>query len=290
MTDNAKPGRFGAADEIGAVNLLTAEHVVRAAALVKRGKVYSLSVPVTPKSLGYAQRKYEVHIHAPLGLPVMASNRVCGLDEFVMIWPGLGTHVDGLGHVGIDGRYYNGLGLPDFAAAEGLKKLGTEKIPPVAARGVMLDITAVRGVEMLEGGEAITVADIEQALAREKLSLATGDVVLLRTGWIRVRDEDPQRYLASSPGLGKEAARFLARHGVVVVGCDQGSTDVHPAEDPTEFAPVHQINLTENGIYQLQHITLEALARDGVHEFMFVLGIPRLAGTSQMMVDPLAIC
>ncbi|MEL7028856.1 MAG: cyclase family protein, partial [Pseudomonadota bacterium] len=282
---------YGPDDELGALNRLTPDHAARAASLVKSGRSYSLAVAVDADSPAYGVRKYECHVHMPFNYATNSifANELTAVDEFVMLWPGVGTHIDGLGHIGVAGRFYNGRTVSDIVDVGGLKAFSTHTLPPIVTRGVFVDVAAAHGVDMLEGGYAIGPEEIEAALRRADLSLESGDVLLIRTGWIKLRERDPERYLASAPGISRASAEYLAECGVVLVGCDQGCTEADPAEVEGEFAPVHQINLAKHGVYQLQHITLEGLAADGVNEFMFVLGVPRLAGPSQMVVDPIAI-
>lgn len=286
-----RPSHFGPNDTLGAINLITPEKMVQASKLVRSGKTYSMALIATPKTPGYTLRRYEIHIVAPIngtGMPVGA-NRVTGYDEYLSVWGGLGTHLDGLGHVGIDHYYYNGTHANDFYDFAGLKKFGTHALPPIVTRGLMLDIAAWKGVDMMQGGEVITVDDIRATASAQNVEIQSGDVVVLRTGWIKMIEIDGQKFLGSSPGVGLEAAQYLADCGVVIIGADQATTEVHPAEDPATFAPGHQLNLAQNGVYHLQLLTLEELHQNRVHEFMFCLGLPRLYGATQMVANPFAV-
>lgn len=286
-----RPSRFGADDCLGAINLITPQKMVEAAKLVKRGKTYSMALVATPQTPGYSLRRYEIHVVSPVtgtGAPI-ASNQITGYDEYISVWGGLGTHLDGLGHVGINHYYYNGRHADEIYDFAGLKQYGTHALPPIVTRGVMLDIAAWKGVDMMQGGEVITVDDLRATARAQNVELLSGDVVVLRTGWIKMIDIDGPAFLASSPGIGLEAAQYLADCGVVIIGADQATTEVHPAEDPATFAPVHQLNLAQNGVYHLQLLTLEDLHENRVHEFMFCLGLPRLHGASQMIANPFAV-
>ncbi|VAW00919.1 Probable polyketide cyclase [hydrothermal vent metagenome] len=286
------PSRFGADDEIGALNFLQPENILAATALVKRGETYSLAIPTGPETPAYPPRSFQMNIVSPgqYGGSTWGKNKAGGIDEFFTVWPGIGTHFDGLGHIAIGHKFYNGSPSEEVYDHTGVKKFGTETIPPIVTRGVLLDIAALRGVDIMEPGDVITPGDIEAAMERQGVEIRSGDVVMLRTGWIKTAETEPEKFIGSVPGLGKTGAQYLADAEVVIIGVDQYSTEVMPAEDADEFIPVHQLDLAINGVYHLQNVMLEDLARDGVNEFMFVLGLPKFVGATQMTANPVAIC
>ncbi len=286
------PSRFGAEDEMGALNFLAPEKVLQAARLVKEGRSYSLAVPTGPDTPAYPPRSFQMHIVSPAqyGGTTWGANQAGGIDEFMITWAGIGTHLDGLGHIAINNRFYNGNSADEVYEHTGVKKFGTHTLPPIVTRGVLLDIAALRGVEVMQPGEVITPDDMEAAMKSQGVALERGDALMLRTGWIRLMESDPEKFMGSIPGIGKAAAAYLADAEVSLIGLDQYATEVMPAEDEDEFIPVHQLNLAMNGIYQLQNLQLEELAKDGVWEFLFVLGLPRFVGATQMTANPVAIC
>ena len=95
----------------------------------------------------------------------------------------IGTQFDGLGHIGIGDLFYNGNNRLDFAKAEGLQKLGVENVGAIATRGVLVDVAGYKGVERLEGGYEITLADLQGALRKQGTEIHSGDVVLVHSGW-----------------------------------------------------------------------------------------------------------
>ncbi|MFO0348686.1 MAG: cyclase family protein, partial [Alphaproteobacteria bacterium] len=194
-----------------------------------------------------------------------------------------------LGHVGIGHRYYNGMEAKDFVSPGGLTKLGTENIPPMATRGILLDMTKLKGVKMLAAGTAINRKEIDAAAKAAGVTIGKGDVVLFHTGYLALAAKEPAKFIAEQPGLGKEGAAYLASLGVVAVGADTAALEVIPFEDKTEAFPVHQILLARNGVHILENINTAELARDGATAFLFVLGQPRFQGAVQMVVNPIAI-
>lgn len=277
------PSRYGPNDEIGAANLLTPSVVRRATGLVTQGKTYALGLEVNSKTPGYPPRHIDHYLLENIG------SDHSNLDDIVTGWLNVGTQIDGLAHMGIGGVFYNGNKSADIVDANGLKKLGIEKVPPLVTRGVLLDMARYKGVQALQGGQAFTVADIEGACRQQGVQIERGDVVLLHTGWMDTMSGDTLRYYDSQPGPGRAVAEYLATKGIVALGSDTPRVDVVPFETPQEFFPVHQTLITKNGIYLLESVNTSALARDGVHEFLFVLGQPRFTGASQTIVNPVAI-
>jgi kynurenine formamidase len=154
---------------------------------------------------------------------------------------------------------------------------------------VLLDMAKLYGVKTLAAGTVLNRAELERAARNQHVEIRKGDVVLLHTGWLASSAADAAKPRSESPGLGKGGARYLADLGVVAVGSDTFAVEVVPAEDETEYGPVHQILLAMNGVYLLENMDTRALAADEATEFLFVLGQPRLVGTVQAIVNPIAI-
>lgn len=285
------PSKYGADDTLGAYNNLSPERVVQAAGLIKTGKTYSLGVVVDRDTPAYGSRSFQLFaVASGTGAgESLGSNKGTANDDWVMTWLGIGTQIDGLGHFGIDHKYYNGTDVADFWQADGLTKFGTHELPPLVARGVLLDIAGYLGAKQLAAGTVINRAEIDGAAAKQGVTFGEGDVVILNTGWQSKATEDPDAFLAGEPGLGKEGAEYLAGLGVVAVGSDSWAVEVIPFEDETEIFPVHQILLAKHGVYTLENIVTEELVADEGWEFLFVLGQLKLKGAVQMMINPVAI-
>ncbi len=116
-----------------------------------------------------------------------------------------GTHVDGLNHVCINGRHYNGLVAHDIAGTFGTSKLGMEATPPIITRGILIDVSKLRGVDVLETNFVISPDDIEAVLGKSHNSLKKGDTILFRTGWGKLWMNDNDKYSGAVPGVGKKA-------------------------------------------------------------------------------------
>lgn len=284
------PSAYGAADELGAANLLSAETTLQAVKLVQTGKVYPLAVPIDKNLPAYRHRSFHLYNVQPeeAGGKTSGPNRFTLNDELVNGWTGVGTQLNGLGHIGIDNTYYNGNKASDFVTTEGVTKLGIEKVPPIVTRGIVLDMVAHYGLPIVPAATEFGVSDLKAVLKKEGITLRKGDVVLFNTGWLELIGKDDKKFLEVEPGIGMEAAQWLASQGIIAFGGDTWATEIYPAKDGREF-PVNQFMLAKKGIYNLELIDSRALVRDKAFEFMFVLGQPLYKGSTQVNVNPVAI-
>ena len=285
------PSKYGAQDTLGALNELNPNKTKRAAELVKLGKTYALGIETGPDSPAYSPRTYNVtvlQLDDGMGTP-MGSNMATGNDDLMTFWMGIGSQIDGLGHMGENHRYYNGNMARDFVTPTGLTKLSIDKLPPIASRGILLDVAKLMDKAILSEGTAINSAEIKAAAKAAGVTIEAGDVVLFHTGWLNVMESDPDRFMAGEPGLGLDGARYLASLGVAAVGSDTWGLEVLPGEKATELFPVHPELLAKNGVYILENMDTRALAADGATEFLFVLGVPRFVGAVQAVINPVAI-
>lgn len=284
------PSAYGAHDEIGAANLLTADVVKKAIGLVTTGKTYSLGVSVSKDLPAFRHRSFHLYNIQPgeQAGQTLGKNKFTFNDELVNGWTGVGTQLNGIGHIGIDNVYYNGNKAADFVTVEGVSKLGIEKVPPMVTRGVVLDMTAHFGKAIVPGGTVFSVDDVKTVLKKQGITLRKGDVVLFNTGWLELIGKDNQQFLATEPGIDMPAAQWLADQGIVAFGGDTWASEVYPNPSGEEF-PVNQYMLAKRGIYNLELIDTRALVQDKAFEFLFVLGQPLYKGSTQVNVNPVAI-
>ncbi|WP_411897384.1 cyclase family protein [Elizabethkingia occulta] len=282
---------YGKGDEIGAANLMTPELVLQSVKLVKKGKTLPLAVPVDKDLPAFRHRSFNLYNIQPgeQGGKTLGPNKFSFNDELVNAWTGVGTQLNGIGHIGIDNVYYNGNKATDFVTVEGVKKLGVEKVPPMVTRAVVLDMTAYYGKNIVPGGTEFTLADIQAVLKKEELSLKKGDVVLFNTGWLELIGKDNNQFLETEPGIGMEAAQWLADQGIIAFGGDTWASEVYPNPKSKEEFPINQFMLAKRGIYNLELIDTRSLVKEKVWEFLFVLGQPLYVGSTQVNVNPVAI-
>jgi kynurenine formamidase len=263
---------------------------LKAAQLVKTGKTYALGIAVDSATPAYPPRGFKITVVQPgqAGIPGLGPSKTTYNDDIIEGWVGVGSQLDGLGHIGVEHVYYNGNKLADFADAKGLKKLGIDKVPPMVTRGVLLDMAAHFGTDVVKEGTAFNTKEIEEVARKQGVEIRQGDVVLFHTGWVSLIGKDDKRYNAGEPGLGVDGAKYLVGKGVVAVGADSWGLEVVPFETSNIFE-VHQILLPMNGTYILENMNTAQLAADKAYEFMFVLGQPRFKGAVQSMINPVAI-
>jgi kynurenine formamidase len=286
------PSKFGPKDEIGNANYITPEKTLQAVKTITRGKAYALGIETNKDTPAFPPRTFSVTIVQPgqQGGGSLGPTKTTYNDDIIMGWVGIGSQLDGLGHIGIDGTYYNCNESKDFAGAGGLTKLGIEKVPPFATRGILLDMAGYLNTDIVKEGTPFNRAEIEGAMKRQGLNgIERGDVVLFYTGWTKLIGKDNKRYGSVEPGLGVEGAKYLASLGVVAVGADTWGVEVIPFEKGQGVFEVHQILLPINGIYILENMNTEEMVKDKAWEFLFTLGPSRVTGAVQAIINPIAI-
>jgi kynurenine formamidase len=287
MTEQWWPSRYGAGDEAGALNEIKADGIVRAARLVRQGRVFDLAHVLDAAVPAFPGREFSQRLDPPEG--GIGRNRVGWVVEQVSAPSQIGTHLDGLNHLRIGERSYNGFRLDDIAEVWGTNRLGVETLPQVVTRGLLLDIAGLRGVERLDAGEVITPADAEKALAAAGLRVEPGDAVLFHTGWGSQWGVDNEAYSAGEPGPGTALGAWLVEHRVALTGCDTWSFGPVPPEEPDEPFVVPQILNVHHGVVVLENLRLAELATAAVAEFLLVVSHAKLRGATGAWVAPLAV-
>lgn len=290
-----EPSKWGPDDEIGAANYVNPEQVMMASKLIKKGESHPLGIVIDPNMPAFPPRKMMLQVVQPnqqYGRS-MASDfgwDIVYNDDVTQLWWGTGPQIDGLGHLGESGMYYNCNDGKEFAALTGLKKLGIHTIPPLVGRGVMIDMAKHFGVTSMTKGQAITSDDIKAAATAQGVEIRQGDVVLFHTGWTdAMLAEKPTEWVSGEPGLNNESAVYLASLNVMAVGADTWGVEAVPPAEGDKVFYGHVTLLAKHGIYILETMNTGRLAKEGVHEFMFVLGQARLKGAVQMMINPVAL-
>lgn len=290
--EQCEPSRWGADDEIGSANLITPASVAEASKLVTTGRTYSLGITIDSTTPAFPPRSLSLQVVQPnqqqgrVAFPGASYN-----DDIFQGWFGIGSQIDGLGHLGTaEGQYYNCNDAKDFAHITGLTKMGIEKIPPLVARGVVLDMAGHFGIASMEAGQYFGVDDVKAVAKRQDTPLRRGDVVLFHTGWTDAKlKSEPEVWGSVEPGQSEEVARYMADLDVLAVGADTWGVDVVPPQHESRPFFGHVILLKEHGIYILETMNTGPLVRDGVFEFLFVLGQAKVRGAVQMIINPVAI-
>jgi kynurenine formamidase len=287
------PSEWGQDDQRGAANRITPGRVRAAAGLIREGRIFSLGRLYEHGMPLPGRRHFSLTIPgSPTGDPLGKNRGVHHDDLFSGEIGQIGTQLDGLGHVGVrvggDDLFYNGFKRSEFGTAYGLTKLGIENVGVFFVRGVLADVAGYRGVERMKVGEVVSAADLEGALKRQGLTVHEGDAVLIRTGHGQLWMKDNTAFGAGEPGIGMEAGQWLCDRKIVLVGTDTWASEVVPPEDPDRPFPVHQLLLVRHGIYNLENLDLEELAREKTYEFAFIFAPLRLKGATGSPGNPIA--
>lgn len=296
-------GRWGADDQIGAMNYVTADMIAQAATLVRSGRVFSLALPLDSEGPmnGSFGRINPVHLMLQDGGDVAsgAQDHIATLrytDDAVYLVLQSSTQWDALAHIYHDGKMYNGHG-PEQVNSQGAMKNSITAIRDRAVgRGVLLDIARHQGKDSLETSTPISRGDLEACADAQGVSVGEGDFVLVRTGQLQqCRDAGSWGDFAGgpAPGLAISAADFFCPRHVVAVATDTWGTEVLPNESPDVFQPLHIIMLVNAGIHLGEMWDMEALAadcaEDGIYEFMLVAPPLTVTGAVGSPVNPQAI-
>jgi kynurenine formamidase len=293
------PSRYGPNDQLGTLNEITSEVTAKAVALVKTGSVIDLGRILDDNTPKFPGRYWHQTADAT---PLFTNQR--RLDAVGKGWGKneinwiteiqsgtfqVGTQLDSIGHIQIGDRFYNGKTTAQVVEAWGLNRYGIETIPPVVTRGVLVDVAAYKGWDQIYKGYVITIADIEGALAKQKIALRAGDAVLIHTGWGSLYGKDNSRFLDGEPGVGLEAVCWLYDQHIAITGADTWSYGPVPSEDPSRPFLVPQTMYVQMGLFGLENLATEELAKRKVYEFLFVLTHGKTRGSTAAVVAPAAV-
>jgi len=288
-TDSQRcPSKWGAADQRGSGNTMSPETVMRAARLIRTGELIELGHVLSSAMPLSAGRRFEVDTKRTTMTP--QSNRRGSNEELVIAEIGqVGTQFDGFAHQTVANSLYNCFKVDEVSTRTGFTKLGIQNVGALVTRGVLIDVAALKNMDMLPDTYEITVQDLQQALARQNLALQPGDAVIIHTGWGKLWEKDNARYQRGNPGIGVAAAEWLARQNPVLVGADTPPVEVSPNPDPQISLPIHQIMLVINGIHLLENLKLDELAAKRAYEFAFIVEPLKIQGGTGSTVAPIAI-
>jgi kynurenine formamidase len=290
------PSPFGAGDQLGMLNHIDGRKRRQALGLVREGRLFDLghvlheNIPVFPGRFFHqtlTTSAHQINARGDQGAPTgLGDNRVNWVIETIAATTQLGTHIDGLNHLQVGDRAYNGWTVAELAETWGTNRLGAETIPQIVTRGFLIDVPALRGARRLDPGTVITLEDVRSARLPEEPG--PGDAVLFHTGWSDLWDE-PQAYAAGEPGPGLELAAWLAARGIALTGCDTWSYGPVPPEDPLRPFEVPQTLNVRHGVFIVENLKTAELAAERVREFALILTHPRLRGATGSWTSPIAL-
>ncbi|RDI63457.1 cyclase family protein [Nocardia pseudobrasiliensis] len=290
-------GRWGSADELGTLNLVTDEVVRAAAATVRTGHRVALAVPLRQHGIqtGLAPGRTDpLHTMVALNREMFGPNGVATSDDTVTMGLQAGTHWDALAHVSYNGRLYNGRPADSITAHRGATVGGIDKAPHIVSRGVLLDVAAAHGVDRLPADHAVTPEDLDAAALFGEVRVRAGDIVLVRTGQLGLYlNGQRDRYATPSPGLSIRCPQWFHAHDVAAVANDTFTFEIIPPEIENLWLAVHALHLVDMGMLQGQNWNLEELsaacARERRYEFLLSATPEPFVGATGAPVAPVAI-
>src|SRR5216683_2592063 len=277
-----KASPFGPDDQTGATNRITPAVTKAAAAEIQTGAVIPLAYNLVDGVPLFGTRFTKTILTSVALVPgaEFGKNKLTYMEDTYLSQSHVGTHIDGMGHIGIMDCYYNQTPMGKFVTQNYLKKLGLENLKTFATRGVVIDMVKVFQdagklktnpacrTPCLDGGTVITEADIQAGLKMYNVSLREGDAVFLHTGW------------------GDLFTQFPAQNATWAV-------EVIPGEDANEAFPVHALLLTDNGIHIIENVRTDLIAADAASSkratFFLSMTVPKAVGTTGTFVNIEAI-
>jgi kynurenine formamidase len=304
------PSPFGPDDQTGATNRVTPQVTKAAAAEIQTGVVTPMANNLVDGVPMFGTRFTKTILTAVSTMPgaEYGKNKLSYMEDTYLSQSHVGTHIDGMGHIGIQDCYYNQTPMGKYVTQNYLKRLGIENMKTFATRGVIIDAVKVFQAAgklkpnaacknpCLDAGTVITEADLQAGLKMYNVTLREADAVFINTGWGDLFRQFPAQnaaYNAGEPGISKSAATWLASQKVIVVGADTWAVEVIPGEDTTEAFPVHKTLLTDNGIHIIENVRTDLIsakaAQDNRATFFLSMTVPKAVGATGTFVNIEAI-
>lgn len=307
---------WGPEDEVGALNEMTDASRAAALRLAARGQAYDLGLPYDRNSYRWPGHNPGeiITFRTPEGvarqrdLPFTTpeggnTGHTRWHSSAMFISDNVATQIDGLAHIthGADNHWYNNFRADQWTGDFGVRKADVTTIPPIVARGVMIDVAGQKGMEALPSNYEITVADLEAALRAQNVDVTPGTVALVRTGTARYWGENGADHAKigqhDTAGIGMAAARWLVEQkGAMMIASDTSGLEVLPPRPADSqfvggsFNPVHVYLLVNQGVHIGEFHNMERLAADRVYEFAYVATTNAIRGTvAGTALRPLAL-
>ena len=301
-------GKWGPKDEIGTLNYTTAEDIVAAARLVRKGKVISLALNFDQHGPQGAKSKYPamgrinpVHTMLRTGTDaysgVLDHRGIRAADDMVVMPLQCGTQWDGLGHIFYENSMWNGYDCREVTS-NGAQKCGIEKTKNrMVGRGVFLDVARALGKKWLDDGYPITIADLDKTAKLQGVTVKRGDFVVVRTGQMEAKleagswDGYPG---GDAPGFSFETLEWIKRTELAALASDTWGCEVRPNESeqginqPWHWITIPIMGMTMGEIFYVKELA-EDCAADKTYEFLFVAPAIPITGAVGSPTNPLAI-
>ena len=299
-------GKWGPDDQKGAANYITPQIVLEAAKLIRKGKIFSLAVPLDNNGPVFPGRLKPHHTMEITGADYSTGfdmepfvGKMKFADDYLYLALQASTQWDALCHVWYEDKLYNGFSEKTILSGMlgGATKLGIENArESLIGRGILIDIVKFKGGNILKG-YSITTADLEEALKKQKTELKKGDIVVIRTGVVPDWYNNPSArssYFDPQTGIGKDVVTWIKDKEIAAIAADNIGVERLPNEiDPKTLSPLHGNILRDLGVYIGEIWWLEDLAKDceedGVYEFFLAAQPLYIPGAIGSPINPIAI-
>lgn len=289
MKELSNWGRWGKADELGTLNMITPASRKAAARLVREGYAVSLSHDVEKEKAPDAPY--------PFGHEMRVSSEKPGADiftdSFSVTHHGIiHTHLDALCHFSYQGLLYNGFSVKEVTGKGALHLTIEAARNGIFARGVLIDIPELMGVPYLEPDQAIYPEDLDAWEKKSGVRVKAGDVVFIRTGrWARRKAKGPWSMDARA-GLHVSSVAWLRKRDVAILGSD-ASSDVRPSGVEGVPQPVHTLVIVAMGAPIFDNCDLEEISKEARKrkrwDFLLTTSPLTVPGATGSPLNPVAI-
>jgi kynurenine formamidase len=304
------PSPFGPDDQTGATNRVTPAVTKAAAAEIQTGVVTPMANVLVDGVPLFGTRFSKTVLSSFATVPggELGTNKVTFMEDTYLSQSHVGTHIDGVGHIGVQDCYYNQTPMGKYITQNYLKRFGIENMKTFATRGVIIDAVKVFQAAgklksnpacktpCLDAGAMITDTDLQAGLKMYNVTLREGDAVFINTGWGDLFRQYPAQnatYNKGEPGINVAAANWLVSQKVVAVGADTWAVEVWPGEEEGIVIPVHKILITDNGIHIIENVRTDliaaAAAQSGRATFFLSMTVPKAVGLTGTFVNIEAI-
>ncbi len=304
------PSPFGPDDQTGATNRVTPAVTKAAAAEIQTGVVTPMAFNLVDGIPLFGSRFSKTILTSFAVMPgaEFGNNKLSYMEDTYLSQSHVGTHIDGVGHIGVQDCYYNQTPMGKYVTQNYLKRLGLENIKTFATRGVIIDAVKVFQAAgklktnpacknpCLDAGTLITEADLQAGLKMYNVTLREGDAIFIHTGWGDLFQQYPAQnatYNSGQPGITNAAAVWLASQKVIVVGSDTWAVEVIPGENKDIAFPVHKTLITDNGIHIIENVRTDLIAAAAESSkratFFLSMTVPKAVGLTGTFVNIEAI-
>jgi kynurenine formamidase len=281
------------------LNLITPQLSASMLSRADAARVFDLSVdlfPGMPTWTAGGEPPYQIWMNHtpqgsvvdnPVGVGPEQNELVAWSADSISMFTHCGTHIDTLNHFGYHDMIWNRFTSGQHLGSTGWTVAGADKLPPVIARGVLLDVATAHDTDVLADSFVIGPEQLETTASRQGTDIRLGDVVMVRTGRGSTWPE-ASAYLPREPGIDRNGAEWLAQKGVAMVGSDNIALESLPSADAENWLPVHTYLLAEAGVPIMEVVDLEGIAAEELYEFCYVGAALKLRGATAGPVRPLA--